>query len=83
MESTILQTAAQQGLWALLFISLYFYQLRESGRRENESKDREDKLTSFLIEISKQFEGLVKQYENIAQDVQDIKLEIHEAQKPK
>ena len=74
MEQSLMENAAEQGIWTLLFISLYFYQLREAKRRETESQAREEKLAAFIHDISKQFEGLVKQYERIAEDVQAIKI---------
>lgn len=77
-EQSILEIAAKQGIWALLFITLYLYQLRESRRREQESNEREKILTNFINNISKQFEGLVRQYETISRDLQEIKVEIQE-----
>ncbi|QMV41845.1 BhlA/UviB family holin-like peptide [Cohnella cholangitidis] len=76
MEQSMIESATQQGIWAVLFISLYLYQLREGKRRESESKTREEKLTDFISEMLKQFEGLSRQYENISDDVQEIKSEL-------
>lgn len=68
--------ALSQGLWATLFVSLYLYQLQESRRLQTEAKLREDKLTDFLIDVSKQFEILALQYQKLSGDVQEIKVEI-------
>lgn len=76
MEQQIFEIATKQGIWAILFISLFYYQLKESRRREQESIEREGKVLNFITEITKEFEGLVNQYERLADDVQDIKQKI-------
>jgi len=73
MNEQVIELATKQGIWAILFISLYYYQLRENRRRETESLEREQKILTFISDITKQFEGLVKQYEHLSEDVQEIK----------
>lgn len=68
--------AVQQGLWAVLFVSLFLYQLKEGRRREDIATERESKLASFITEISKQFEILAKQYERMSEDIREIKCDI-------
>lgn len=75
-ETTVFSYAFKEGLWAVLFVSLYYYQLRESRRLQDEAKAREDKLTEFMHDLTKQFEALAKQYEKIATDVNDVKVAI-------
>lgn len=90
----MLAEAAKQGLWAILYVSLFAYTLRESRRQQDvakerednlrkeyhmlreESRDRENKLTDFIHNISRQFERLATQYEKIAEDVQEIKVDL-------
>lgn len=90
----MLAEAAKQGLWAILYVSLYAYTLWESRRQQEVSKEREDKLrqeyqmlreesrerenklTDFIHNISRQFERLATQYEKIAEDVQEIKVDL-------
>ncbi|OMF30079.1 hypothetical protein BK133_17080 [Paenibacillus sp. FSL H8-0548] len=76
MEQQIFEIVTKQGIWAILFISLYYYQLKESKRREQESIERERKVLDFISDIAMQFEGLVKQYEKLSEDVQDIRMEL-------
>ncbi|MTV47858.1 hypothetical protein GJ688_02520 [Heliobacillus mobilis] len=76
MEETLLTKAVEQGIWALLFVSLYLYQLQDSRRLQFDAKERENKLTDFLRDITRQFELLAKQYERLSDDVQEIKSEI-------
>ncbi|MFS0841180.1 BhlA/UviB family holin-like peptide [Paenibacillus sp. 1P03SA] len=69
MDQTIIDAALKDGLWAVLFVSLFLYNLKESKTREN-------KLMNFIDEISKQFEALAKQYERLSEDVRTIKDDI-------
>lgn len=73
LEETVARYAIKEGLWAILFVSLYYYQLKESRRLQDEAKQREDKLTAFIHDITKQFEALADQYKCMAEDVNDIK----------
>lgn len=83
----ILAEAAKQGLWAILYVTLFVYVLRESKRREdrlrddynelrNESRERENKLTKFINEITRQYERLATGVERLTIDVDEIKDEL-------
>jgi hypothetical protein len=83
----VLAEAAKQGLWAILYVTLFIYVLTESKRRENrlrddynelrnESRERENKLTDFIHDISKQFERLARGVERLTLDVDEIKDEL-------
>ena len=83
----IFAEVAKQGLWAVLYVTLFLYTLRESKRREerlrddyvqlqNDNRDRENKLTSFLTDITKEFERLATGFERLTVDVDEIKDEI-------
>lgn len=83
----LLKEAAKQGIWAILYVSLFVYTLRESRIRENnlreeykelrqESQKRESILTNFINEITKQFERLATGVERLTMDVDDIKDEL-------
>jgi hypothetical protein len=75
-ESELIKAALQQGLWAVLFVSLYVYQLKDSRRLQDEARVREEKLTGFITDITKQFENLARQFENMSNDISEIKDEI-------
>lgn len=49
-----------------MFVVLFVYQILDSRRRE-------ERLMSFIDDITKQFELLATQYEKLAEDVNDIK----------
>lgn len=83
-ETELLKIAAEKGIWAVLFITLFLYQLRDSRNREAESKldaqrreekceARENKLTEFLDGMHRQLEGLVRNYDKLEEDVKEIK----------
>jgi len=83
----LLAEATRQGLWAVLYVSLFVYTLKESKRREErlrndynelreESRERENKLTAFILEITKQYERLATGVEKLSIDVDDIKEEL-------
>lgn len=87
VDGSLLKEATKQGLWAVLYVSLYIYTLRESRRREDklredyqelrqESRERENKLTVFINEISKQYERLATSLEVLSSDVDDIRDEL-------
>lgn len=66
----LIQMASKDGIWAVLFVSLFVYQLKES-------KQRETRLMNFIDQISKHIEGLVGKYEKMSNDIEDIKDELH------
>lgn len=74
MEEGILKAALEQGLWAVLFVSLYFWQLKTS-------QNREERLMNFITKITDQFESLDKRTDKIASDVAEIKQEIRDGRK--
>lgn len=72
----LIKFAMEQGFWAVLFVSLFVYVLRES-------KTREDRLMSFLNDITRQFNDITEQfkrlswqYDRIARDVDEIKSDL-------
>lgn len=48
MESEVLQLAASQGLWAVMFVGLLFYVLKENSTREEKFQDIISNLTERL-----------------------------------
>lgn len=64
MEEGILKLAMTQGLWAVLFVALLFYVLRNNEKRE-------ERLLGCL-------EQMGEQYENLSSDVKETKESIKE-----
>lgn len=69
IDQILTQLASKEGLFAVMFVTLFVYQIVDSRKRE-------ERLMSFIEDISKQFESLAKQYEKLAEDVDDIKIEV-------
>lgn len=63
METTILSFFEAQGPWALLFVSLFFWVLRENQRRE-----------ARLIDV---IDRLSEKYDEMSTDLRDIKDSLH------
>lgn len=94
ISGDLMAEAAKQGLWAILYISLFVYTLKESRRQETNATQREQRiqkeflefredcrkrettLTTFINDITKQYERLAVAVERLSVDVDDIKDEI-------
>ncbi|WP_300924826.1 BhlA/UviB family holin-like peptide [uncultured Clostridium sp.] len=70
MENEIVKTIASQGSWALLFVWLLFYVLRENSKRENNYQETINKLADKISII-----------EDIKEDVKEIKTKVNKEQK--
>lgn len=73
----ILSEAAKQGLWAILYVALFIYTLKESRRQEVNAYNREERIhkdfTKFREECQKRermltdfINDITKQYERLA-----------------
>ena len=69
MDDIVLKSALEQGIWAALFVSLFYYQLKESKRRE-------ERLMAFIDDIAQQFKILDSRTNKISNDIDDIKKQL-------
>jgi type II secretory pathway component PulM len=67
VEQEIIKVAATQGLWALLFVALLFWVLRENAKRE-------DNYQQLLQELTGKF-GIL---EEVHRDVGEVKATVNE-----
>ena len=67
MEQEIIKLAASQGLWAVLFVALLFWVLRENAKREGNYQQLLQELTSKLVIL-----------EDVQRDVREIKQTVSE-----
>jgi len=58
MENEVIKLAMSQGLWAVLFVVLLFYVLKENSKRESELRAIIDKLTDKFEDIKKEVEEI-------------------------
>lgn len=71
MEQLLLEFGLKDGVFVGLFIWLLIYVL-------NTSKERENKLYTFLDDMKVEFAKLVGSYESLSKDVNEIREELHE-----
>ena len=57
MESTLMNSLATQGPWALLFLSLFWWTLKENKNRENKYIEVISKLSDEIIAEIKTIKG--------------------------
>ena len=70
IEELLLEFGLKDGIFVGMFVWLLIYVLKTS-------KEREEKLYTFLDEMKQQFAKLVGNYQSLSKDVSDIKDEIH------
>ncbi len=63
MNNELLQLAATQGIWAVLFVILLYYILKNQANRDLRQEEREKKYQELL-------QGLVDKFD-IIRDIQD------------
>jgi len=66
LEAEIVQLAASQGFFAVLFVALLFYVLRHNEKRE-------ERLLSCLERLTSQYESLTHDVGEIKNDIEDLK----------
>lgn len=65
MENEVIKNIATQGAWALLFVWLLFYVLKENSKRESNYQQTINKLADKLSMV-----------EDIKEDVKEIKAKV-------
>ncbi len=63
METTALEVAKTQGLWAVLFVVLLFWVLKENSKREAKYQGIIEMLTQKFENIEKGIENLHDKFE--------------------
>lgn len=66
MEQEVVKMAVSQGLWAVLFVVLLFYVLKENTKRE-------ERLLTCLDILGKQYENLSRDIGEVKDDVKELK----------
>lgn len=64
MEQSILKLIISQGIFAVLFVYLLFYVLKENSKREANYQEIVDKLSSSLPNIEEKLDNISKQINN-------------------
>ncbi|WP_163530907.1 BhlA/UviB family holin-like peptide [Halobacillus ihumii] len=53
-NEVLIAEAAKQGVWALLYVALFAYTLKENRRQQEIAKEREDRLRSEYHEVRRE-----------------------------
>lgn len=67
MWQTVFDAASQSGIWAILFVCLFFIQIKDSKTREGKYQETIDALAEklkMIAEIKKSVDNLVEKLEN-------------------
>ena len=85
MQEQLINAAVKEGLFALLFVGLLWWVLRESSRREDklmeESKRREDAILQTLTKIEGHLGALSQAYKNISEYLYEATINDKEVKK--
>lgn len=88
-SENLLAEAAKQGLWAILYVSLFVYTLRESRRQQDLAKARENRLREEYQDLRHESQKreskltnfineITKQFERLATSVERLTLDVDE-----
>lgn len=69
MESTLIDAALTQSIWAALSLALIFYILKKQETRDQAQAEREDKYQTIIATLS----GQLIVIEELREDVKEIK----------
>lgn len=70
-ETEIIRMIAAQGPWAVLFVALLFFTMREGAKRE-------ERLMVFLSALEESLRRLADKYQGLCDDISEIKRDVHE-----
>ncbi|GIP35522.1 BhlA/UviB family holin-like peptide [Paenibacillus sp. J2TS4] len=73
MESEVINAAATQGIFAILFVALFFYVIRTQDKREQKSEAREKRLIVALEKAQTNNQQLAIAVQKLADEVEEIK----------
>ncbi|MCH3962702.1 MAG: BhlA/UviB family holin-like peptide [Clostridium sp.] len=72
MENEIFKMAVQQGIWAMLFIFILIYVLKEQRERDEKAGEREANYQSIIAKLTDRLKAM----DDIGEDVKEIKNKI-------
>ena len=72
MWEEIFKLAISNGIFAVMFLGLLIYQLKDSGRREKKYQDTLEKLSNGYNHLS----NVESDLKNVRSDIEDIKSDI-------
>lgn len=69
METALLEVATSQGIWVLLFVSLFLYTIKRYEKMEEKQDTREKEYQNLINVLSQNFSIL----SDVKEDIKEIK----------
>lgn len=84
MESTIIEAATSQGIWVVLFVSLFFYTIKKYEKFEDIQNNREKNYQQTISELTTLLNKLSEKYsivDSMSTEIKTINNFIHSCNK--
>lgn len=88
-SNIVITELMKQGVWAILYVSLYVYTLKEANQQQESAKEREEQIRIDHQEFRKEsyerekrlmllIEEVTNQYERLAADIEYVTVDMDE-----
>lgn len=77
MEQKIIEMAYTQGLWAVLFVALLFYVLKDQANVRKEQAQRESRLITCVEKFTEEMITRVE-FQEVCNDVKEVRDDVKE-----
>lgn len=74
MESTIIETAISQGIWAVLAVFLIIYIVKSNEKRDEKQEEREKNYQMVIENLTEKFQ-ILNQVQSDLAEIKEILLE--------
>jgi uncharacterized protein YoxC len=81
MEDVLMKGALKEGFFALLFVGLLLYQMKENRTSLNKAEERENRLISFIEGMKEEFTGLTRQFERLSDQFERLSDDVEAMQR--
>ena len=70
MESTVMETAISQGIWAVLAVFLFIYIVKSNEQRDAKQEEREKNYQTVIENLTEKFQ-ILNQVQNDLEEIKD------------
>ena len=70
MESTVMETAISQGIWAVLAVLLLIYIVKSNEQRDAKQEEREKNYQTVIENLTEKFQ-ILNQVQNDLEEIKD------------
>lgn len=74
MENVLMEAAASQGIWVILFISMLLYVMKSNEKMTTEQNEREENYRILLSEMMQKYSIMEEMKEDIALIKEEMKI---------